>query len=366
MEDFLTITCHNAYNYGAVLQTYALYTYLTELGYKGKVINYKNKNFYKAKTNNIIKKVIRPFVRMPDFVKGNKVFGKFLKDYIVLTDKMSNEKELKEKLPKSRVYITGSDQVWNCSPGEVGNDDNYFLSFVDGNNAKKISYAASIAMESLNEQQEKRMKKLLSDFSEISVREQTAVNILNKMGYSNVNQVIDPVYLLSIDLWKKLLKKSTLIEKLKEEKYILVYGFLRQKNVYDYAKRLAKNKHCKIYNVNTLIEDFTLNTDKYFWNVSPEDFLALIYYAEDIVTNSFHGVSFSIIFNKNFHLFGKKGNSSSRMFDLVKMLGLEKRIVSEKEGLLLTETDYNEAKQKLVIKINESKEYLKNIFQKED
>lgn len=364
--DFLTITCHSAYNYGAVLQTYGLYKYLNECGLNGKIIDYQPNYFNKPKTNNIIKKMIRPIIRYPDFKKGKKVFGKFIKNNMNLTPRMKSMDDLKTKLEFAKVYITGSDQVWNCSKGEVGNDNAFFLDFVDKDKeCKKISYAASIAMNELPNNQKDRYKKLLKDFDNISVREKTGVNIIKNLGISNVVQVLDPVYLLETEEWIKLIKHSKLIEKLKKEKYILVYGFLQQKNVYTYADKLAKRNKCKIYNVNTLIEDFKLKTDKYFWNVTPEDFLALIYYANAVVTNSFHGLSFSIIFKKSFHLFGKNGNSSSRMFDMVDSIGLSNRIVRNDE-LLSDDFDYDNAEEELKIKIENSKEFLKQIFNKSE
>lgn len=359
--DFLTITCHSAFNYGAVLQTYALYYYLTEKGLNGKVIDYQPKYFNKIKSKNILKKIIRPIVRIPDFRKGRKVFCRFVSENINTTQRISNINELKNNLEKAKVYITGSDQVWNCSKGGVGNDDAFFLSFVEDNEAIKTSYAASIAMNELNKDQERRFKELLRNFKYISVREKTGVNLLNDIGINNIYQVLDPVYLLSSDDWKQLVNKSKLITKLKKEKYILVYGFLQQKNVYKYAEKLANEKGYKIYNVNTLIEDYILKTDKYFWNVTPEDFLALIYYSQEVVTNSFHGLSFSLIFNKNFHLFGKKGNSSSRMFDMVDSVGLNSRIVKNDE-LIHENIDYDAVHNILVKKINSSKDYLEMIF----
>lgn len=364
--DFLTITCHSAYNYGAVLQTYGLYKYLKDCGFDGKIIDYQPNYFNKPKTNNLLKKMIRPIIRYPDFKKGKKVFGKFIDNNLILTPRMKNTDDLKNKLENARVYITGSDQVWNCSKGEVGNDDAFFLGFVNkDNDCKKVSYAASIAMNELPDNQKDRYKKLLSDFDNISVREKTGVNIINNLGITNVEQVLDPVYLLETKDWIELINHSKLIEKLKKEKYILVYGFLQQKNVYDYAEKLAKRNKCKVYNVNTLIEDYKLKTDKYFWNVTPEDFLALIYYADSVVTNSFHGLSFSIIFKKSFHLFGKNGNSSSRMFDMVDSIGLSNRIVRNDE-LLPNNFSYDNAEKELKSKISNSKEFLKQAFNKSE
>ena len=362
MEDFFTITCHDAYNYGAVLQTYALYKYFTNLGLTGKVIDYRPLNSHKTSSKNILVILARPILRFPDFYKGRRVFRGFLNNNIELTERVKNEKEINEKLDKAKVYVTGSDQVWNCTPKGVGNDNNFFLAFVDGKKAKKVSYAASIAMNELNEDQKERFKKLLSDYSYISVREKVAVKLLKNIGINNVERVLDPVYLLNKEEWKKLVDKSKLVEKLKNEKYILVYGFLQQKNVYEYARKLGNKKNLKIFNVNTLIEDYFLDTDKYFWNVTPEDFLALIYYSQEVVTNSFHGLSFSLIFEKDFHLFGKKGNSSSRMFDMVKLINLEDRILKDSNTILDSKINYNEVKLELNKKIDESERYIEKFF----
>lgn len=366
MEDFLTITCHNAYNYGAVLQTYALYKYLKKLGLSGKIIDYRPLNSHKTSSNSILVKLVRPILRFPDFYKGKRMFGKFLNNNVELTPRVKNEKEINQKLAKAKVYITGSDQVWNCNPKGVGNDNNFFLAFADGTKAKKVSYAASIAMERLSEQQKKKFQKLLSDYSYISVREKTAVNLLNDIGIHNVEQVVDPVYLLNKKQWEELVNKSKLIDKLKNEKYILVYGFLQQKDVYDYARTLGNKKNLKIFNVNTMIEDYFLKTDKYFWNVTPEDFLALIYYSQEVVTNSFHGLSFSLIFEKDFHLFGKTGNTSSRMFDMVKLVNLENRIIKDTSTILDSKINYDEVKVELDKNIKASRSYIQKIFMIEE
>ena len=82
MEDFFTITCHDAYNYGAVLQTYALYKYFTNLGLTGKVIDYRPLNSHKTSSKNILVKLARPILRFPDFYKGRRVFRGFLNNNI--------------------------------------------------------------------------------------------------------------------------------------------------------------------------------------------------------------------------------------------------------------------------------------------
>lgn len=114
---------------------------------------------------------------------------------------------------------------------------------------------------------------------------------------------------------------------------MLVYGYARQSNVYRYARALAKRLDAKVYSINTAIEDHFLDTDKYFWNASPNTFVKLVKHAEAVVTNSFHGTAFSIVFNKPFHFFPVTLTTNSRMLDLLDALHLSDRCVTEQKPL---------------------------------
>ena len=328
------ITCHRAYNYGAVLQAYALEHYLESQGNEVKIIDYYPEELHKSEKQKGLKKLGRNFIRFFDFRKSEKVFGNFLKNNLKLTQRYYSLDQLKKDPPKGDLYIVGSDQVWNCNTRN-GNDDSYFLTFVPKNKIK-ASYAASIAMDELTNEQKKRFSDKLKDFYAISVREKTAVKLLNECKINIAEKVLDPVFLLDKNNWDELANKSKL--NLKDEKYIFVYGFKRQKNIYQYARKLAKEKGCKVFSVNTNIEDYLLDVDKYFYNVSPEDFLNLLRNAEAVVTNSFHGLSFSIIYRKNVHQFMKSGKENSRMIDLLNELNMSERLVENGE---IIEEDFN-------------------------
>lgn len=331
------ITCHRAFNYGAVLQTYALQKFLKNHGYEVEVIDYTPQYIRKSYNKSILKRIIRPLLRSYDFKKSNQVFGSFLNQEVNLTEKRYySYEELEENPPDCDAYIAGSDQIWNCNI-ENGKDDAFFLKFVP-NNKIKISYAASISMDEIPQNQKNRFKENLKDFNHISVREQTAVKLLREIGIVNVEKVLDPVYLLDVDEWNEIAQKSTL--KLENEKYILAYGFKQQKDLYNYARKLADSKNCKLYSINTNFEDKFLDVDKYFYNATPYDFVNLVKNAQEVVTNSFHGLSFSIIYNKPVHQFKKSGTENSRMIDLLSEVNLSNRLAIDSDEILDNNIDF--------------------------
>ncbi|WP_163400498.1 polysaccharide pyruvyl transferase family protein [Flavobacterium fluviatile] len=353
-----TITCHRPLNYGAVLQAYALNTKLRSLGVDAKVIDYYP-SYYKASNKSLLTRVLRQVFRLPDWIVGKKRFGKFIADNLPMTAKTYiNIEELNADIPLADVYFAGSDQIWNCHELENGKDDAFFLSFAP-KGAKKIAYAASLAMPKIPEEQVERYKSLINDFDAVAIREKDGLELVKSIGIEKAVNVLDPVYLLERIDWDKIADKDSFLPK---EKYVLIYAFNRQKNIFEYARKMANELGIKVYSINTNIEDYMLDTDKYFYNASPNTFVNLIKNAEAVVTNSFHGLSFSVIYNKQFHLFTRKSSSNSRMVNLLSDLNLSGRIV-DSTNLLKNDIDFavtNEiVDQKRIFSVN----YIKsNIF----
>lgn len=198
-------------------------------------------------------------------------------------------------------------------------------------------------MPEIPDDQKDRYRRLISDFDAVSVREPSSVPMLEDLGISNVQSVIDPVFLLEKDDWSVIADASDFTP---TEDYVLVYGYNRQKDVYAYARRLAKKLGVKVYTIGTAIEDYTLDQDRYFWNASPNTFVNLIRNAKAVVTNSFHGTVFSIVYNKPFHFFTVKQTTNSRMLDLLNSLALKDRHVTSGD-LLSNHIDYSEPNQLL-------------------
>jgi hypothetical protein len=327
-----TITCHRPLNYGAVLQAYALNNKLTSLGIDAKVIDYYPRYYiYSSRSWPI--EIVRRIYWLPDWIVGKIRFGKFIKENIPLSPvQYKNMEELNSNAPIADIYIAGSDQIWNCN-SDTGKDDAYFLTFAP-KNAKKVAYAASLAMPDIPANEIERYKKLISDFDAVSIREKTGVELIKNLGIENAVNVLDPVYLLEKTEWDRIAKQSKFQSK---EKYVLVYGF--ERNIYLYARKLANQLGIKVYTINMRIKDLFIDTDRYFWNVSPNTFVNLIKNAEAVVTNSFHGISFSIIYNRPFHCFNRKGNANSRMLDLLNDLNSSDRNVVSTE-FLSNDIDY--------------------------
>lgn len=311
-----TITCSNAYNYGAVLQAYALQKYLEKLGHKAVLIDYhpsylrKISDKYKDKT---ILKIIRAVLYAPDYTKSKKVFGDFKKKIRSTEKTYFSLDELKD-LPKADIYIAGSDQIWNPFM-KNGCDPAYYLEFTSG---KKIAFAASIGCSLPVEKYGEYYRQKLSEFSTITVRENETKLFLNRLGIK-AECVLDPVYLLDKPEWESICDTP------EKAKYIVVYALHHIQAIYDYARRLAVSCNAKMYVISVELKEIRRGNDKFFWNPKVEKFLSLIKNAEAVVTNSFHGVSFGLIFNRPLHIFNTE-DDDLRIKNIIDIFGLEDRL----------------------------------------
>lgn len=340
-----TITCHNVYNFGASLQAYALMKYLQSQGHEVAIIDYKP-DYLKFDlwsigprwNKNILMRIIFYIYIVPKRLMQRRMrnkFDQFTKDFLVLTPQtfISND-ELKSTPPEADIYIAGSDQIWNTeSPN--GKDLAFFLNFAPKGSIK-VSYAASFSVKHIVEKYIPMIKQELKSFDYISVRESTGLDILNSIGISKGKLVLDPVFLLQKKHWNKLIKNHS-----SNEKYILIYDQENNKIIKKNAIRLAKERGLKIY----AFENFypMRYANKRIKYADPIDFLELIKNCEVLLTNSFHGTSFSIIFQREFYVFNRTHQAvNSRMHDLLKLLGLTHRLILNPEQKIdLEPINYN-------------------------
>lgn len=218
------ITRHSVPNYGSLLQTYATQRAIESLGHTSEIINYTRyeeryenlaRTLVKGKKwdKNIVLRTIYKMIQTPNYAKMYKKFAEYRKDFLSETKReYGSIEELKENVPEADIYCSGSDQIW----GKIGTaeyDEAYFLEFVK--NKKCISYASSLGKTELSKELDNNLEKLLEKYSKILVRENTAKDILLKKNLSNVEQVLDPTFLLTQAEWKELAKKSKVSEKRK-------------------------------------------------------------------------------------------------------------------------------------------------------
>lgn len=360
------LSFHNAANYGAALQAYALQRALLDMGFDNEYINYQNqhrKNSYSMRhhiidslKNNDFKGAIKYILGAP-FMSLRKIkFKKFYKDNLTYTTEVfSTPNEARLLNSKYNKFIVGSDQVWNFKNN--GSDDAFFLSFVD-DDSKKISYSSSFGISEIPDDYRYIYSKYLSRIHYLSVREQFGVELVKKLTKKEAVLVLDPVFLLSKEQWIQLANT-----KINSKSYIFSYtnkpnqleSFINstQYNLKDkYMFKLSRN-------INPC--DFINNKIRVKYTMSPSEFLSVIRDAELIVSASFHCIALSIILNKPFVaiLTGDKGKDE-RILSILSILGLEKRIFSDKMTLNHVEEaiNYEMVNEKIEIMKSSSVDFL--------
>lgn len=348
----------NSTNYGGNLQAYALCTYLRNHGFDAKQIAY-DRSLDNPAPKSVVKRIKRFLRRAQNNAKKIPAEIKNISIRKGLEQRTKAVLEFNKSIPHTKVYtaetiassvdefdvfITGSDQVWNplavCSA--------YLLDFVNPDKAFKMSYAASISANELPPETTERYSNSLSSFSAVSVRENQAVKILQPHIEQKIEWVLDPTLLLTQEDWKKIIpehKSST--------PYMFCYFLGDSAEQRKLAEEYARNHNLKIYTLPYLMGKFR-KCDKNFgdeklFDVSPEDFIALIANSECIFTDSFHAVVFSLIFKKQFFVFDRiiKQSLGSRIKDLTDLFGLGHRFCNTPEKFCIDyiesvkETDYS-------------------------
>lgn len=330
------ITIVHVPNYGAVLQAYASHKFLSRYG-TVQIINYKNK-FLDGKLklfrfeNSIhgIKMFIHDVTRYKYNKEIIRKFKHFITNNLSLTRDITYEDLINDSFPNYDVYICGSDQIWN--PEIVTHDRRidpaYFLAFAP-EKAKKISFASSIGNYNFSEQEKKYLRKLLDDFSFISVREKDGVEKISRIiPEKKIFHLQDPTLLLTKNEW---LESFNIVENKYVEKYILVYSVQRTELVKNTVKYFSDKLKLKIIIIDKMFIPL-VKADIHIRDAGPVDFVELIANASFIITDSFHGTCFAINFNIPFVAVAP-GSKVNRIKSLMSVLGVKNRIVEGEKDL---------------------------------
>lgn len=288
------LTFHFAYNYGAMLQAYALSTYLSMCGHEVKIINYfpdELKHLYSINPLVSVRKkeILEKIKKIPRCLKQYRRFEEFKNKDLLCTERIKRDDLIKCN-DFFDTFIVGSDQVWN---DDILIDINpYLLSFVSDKKVK-ISYAASFGKESLSDNMAGLLKKALPEFNAISVREKWGVLSLKSLGIDAI-EVADPVFLLEKKYWCGL---SRYVKT--PERFLLCYSLERDIRIDKEVQDQVKQKDIPAIIIHSTCERIVVSDGaKYLYNIGPREFLYLILNAEVIITNSFHATAFSIILDK--------------------------------------------------------------------
>lgn len=366
------VTFQRVNNYGTVLQMYALYKTVQDMDITCDVIDYQRNNikdvivWQKNKIRHILTghpdkqlygnwefvKIMILEVFLNSFAK--KEFNGFRE--LISFSRNVDKKTIKELNSEYDVFISGSDQVWNC--GRINLDATYMLDFVT-NAQKKISYAASFGFKEIPDKYRERYKKILQDYRKVSIRETDGIRIYNDLtGRNDAVRALDPSMLLDIEEWEAVAREEP-----ESEPYVLVYQLGSSKNLLKFASELAENHNCKLL---ALPHAFGVNIKaKWCLGKGPREWLGLFLKAKYIVTNSFHGTAFSINFNKDFFVEVSEKRSrvaiQSRVYNLLDIFHLESRIIKGGYNKIVdVQIDYSAVNEQLASLREDSKKYLEN------
>jgi len=356
-------------NIGGLLQAYALPYILNKYSYKSEQISFDfnvyrtynrekyNELFVNKNSKITLKKIIKyPFRKVKNFIVKNLVLKKIYLQDIILKGKIDLQNNI---IKEFEEYILHSDQIYTIP--NIYNTNKFYDAFIIGSdqvfssyllfinvfygefvNEDKpvISYGASTNLTKFPPKAEKLFADKLQRFNAISVREKTLKEYIESITDKKVTVVLDPTFLLTPKEWLKVSNPQIIPNK----KYIFCY-FLGSKSVWQrkVAQAYADKYGYEVIHLPYIMRNIR-SADKYLkgqdrYDVGPREFISLINNAECIFTDSFHGMVFSINFNKKFYVFNrddKSGNLSmnARITDMLDMLGLSSWYITDEKAIL--------------------------------
>lgn len=365
------LTFHNAHNYGAVLQAYALRTYLRSKGAEVKILNYHNsviqsgyqglipykygiKDFlHLRRLPKALKQNISTFFAQSYFRKRCDSFNRFISEVCLENeDRILGVKDIADY--KCDAFVVGSDQVWN-SDLTGGLDPVYFLAFPT--NAKKFFYGCSTGEQVIREQELPFFRKYLAEALAVSTREaELAIDISKKCGIQ-ASCVVDPTLLLSVEDYNRLIAEKGHIKP--KDRYVLAYFIYEDKKTQTIAEYIARTLGIELIEFRCFYRR-DLRSHSQMVDKGPADFLRFVREAEFVVTNSFHGTVFSLIFQKQFY---SVYDVDSRKEGLLKIAGVEHRHIKSPKDVNLRDTiDYSVVESGINEARKKSENYLEGIL----
>jgi len=361
------MTWYHYPNFGTALQVTALSYIIAKMGYQPRVIQYipygelLTRGVYK-KPAFYIKKIISA-IEYRNLIKdeGRKMaFRTFLSEHIKFTRPCRTASELFALNSEFDAFVCGSDQIW----APTFFNSKYFLDFVQ-QPSKLVSYAPSIGLSVIEDMYVRnRMKEYISRFNHLSIREEQGQSLIRELCGKEAVVVLDPTLLLKPDEWDCMV--SNQIEPSSCIPYILCYFLGANKLSWKKVRILSKKTGLPVKVIPVFNQDLRRGY-QVISGAGPAEFLGLIKNAAFVCTDSFHGTTFSILYKRPFYVFERFSNKdsysqNSRIYNILKIAGLDDRLVKDKMKLRDNplNCDFAEAKYRLDIEREKSLQYLEN------
>lgn len=354
------ITLSASDNYGAMLQAFALQEYIKSLRHEVYIIDYlpeyKLRNYKPFILNRwLSKSPIKTLCKIKDEapkypcrVLRHKRALKFRNIYFNLYPYTKGM-----DFHEFDAIVLGSDQIWNPRNTNGCLED---IFWGVGANCKVVSYAPSMGRASLDKKDVEYVSMALENMDNISVRESSMIDILQPLTNKTITQVIDPTFLLSKDKYVPLVERP-----LVDGPYVLLYDLFEKPTTLEFAQKFAEKNSCKLIRLQGAISDPFWRKDV-VQTATVGRFLGLISAAKCIITSSFHGMAFSIIFNKPFYSIRQNSEIDLRAESILNRVGLKERMVNDTCDLVFTEIDYNPIMELILDVTSLSKKFLIKAF----
>ena len=357
------ITRHDVPNYGSFLQTLATQRIMEEMSLDPTIIDYKRADDSTSalirqysENKNIAYKIYYNTLWRFSHSRIGKVMESERKKYLHCSPAV-DKTTIRDELKKYDMYCTGSDQVWNAvGSGKTKEIDGAFFWKEVPMGEKVFSYAASFGDSNLSENDYNKCYEWLKKFKRISVREDSGVELLSKMGYDST-QVIDPTMFVDRKFWDDIAATSKLNPK---RKYALIYNLHSNSDMHDYIAGDLSDSNLDVLSISTT---FRKVMGKNVFCPPIQDFLYLFKNASCVYADSFHAIAFSIIFNTPIVVTLPK-QYSTRLESILRLFNLEECLSTKKvkKGWDETRIDWNRVNSKLDEERKNSREWLKHVI----
>ena len=354
-------TFHRANNLGAVLQASALQKYVQNNFGDCEIVDYyPNSNIpvtYKG-----IKKILRKCKRIAIYPLTKKKrkreyrFDEYRKKYFKMTEQhFYGDNCIKDELKDFDILISGSDQILNTTL--TGNSRAYYLDFFEG---KKISYASSFGRTNITQNEIDLIKSELPHYSAVSVREKSAGEIIKRISGIDSELVMDHVFLLKKEEWESRCNMDIILP----ERFIFVYSMENSENLERVVHLIKEEKNIPVIVVRGGGKAGRI-VGKEDSTCGPAEFLRYIKNAEYVVTNSFHGIAFSIIMNRRFYAIAHS-KRNARIENILNLINKESKLISHRVDESINDymIDSEKVQDKIERYIINSKKYLEMAIDK--
>lgn len=353
------LTFHNAHNYGAVLQAFALKKYLVTLGVDAQIIDYRCEVNERSDLNRFFRRRNLAALFVDFIFKFKRFKNKNTKFSLFINNELSPQNQVRKPIDFESLnydaFIIGSDQVWNTNITK-GFDPIFWGKIKQNKPFRLISYAASAGNTKYNSIEQDEIIEYLKGFDAIGIRELDTVNEFSNFSGLDIKHVFDPTFLIEEEEYLDITSPPLI-----DDRYVLVYQVVDSAYSEVFAKQIANQIGARVVFLRSSIKSKIVKNNSYD-DLGPKEYLSLIKNASCVITTSFHGTAFSLIFRKSFYLMNINSHNL-RPLSLLKSLGLEERVVIGNERVSFKEIDYNSVNNKINEWRDKSRMFLnENVF----